>query len=62
MDGVAAHHLLGAWEAGRSGLRRERPARRLTRASRPARLLGALADDRVIAQPNTAAAGNMITL
>jgi hypothetical protein len=25
MDGVAAHHLLGAWEAGRSALRR-RPA------------------------------------
>jgi Iron-containing redox enzyme len=24
MDGVAARHLLGAWEAGRSGLRRER--------------------------------------
>jgi hypothetical protein len=24
MDAVAAHHLLGAWEAGRSGLRRER--------------------------------------
>ena len=24
MDGVTAHHLLGAWEAGRSGLRRER--------------------------------------
>jgi hypothetical protein len=25
MDGLAAHHLLGAWEAGRSALRRERP-------------------------------------
>ncbi|GAA3181768.1 iron-containing redox enzyme family protein [Blastococcus jejuensis] len=25
MDGVTAHHLLGAWEAGRSGLRGERP-------------------------------------
>jgi hypothetical protein len=25
MDAVAAHHLLGAWESGRSGLRRERP-------------------------------------
>jgi hypothetical protein len=25
MDAVAAHHLLGAWEAGRSALRR-RPA------------------------------------
>ena len=24
MDAVAAHHLLGAWEAGRSALRRER--------------------------------------
>ena len=24
MDAVTAHHLLGAWEAGRSGLRRER--------------------------------------
>jgi hypothetical protein len=24
MDAVAAHHLLGAWEAGRTGLRRER--------------------------------------
>jgi hypothetical protein len=24
MDGVTAHHLLAAWEAGRSGLRRER--------------------------------------
>ncbi len=24
LDGVTAHHLLGAWEAGRSGLRRER--------------------------------------
>jgi len=24
MDAVAAHHLLGAWEAGRSGLRRDR--------------------------------------
>ena len=24
MDGVTARHLLGAWEAGRSGLRRER--------------------------------------
>ncbi len=25
MDGLAARHLLGAWEAGRSALRRERP-------------------------------------
>jgi hypothetical protein len=25
MDGVAAHHLLGAWEAGRSALRRQAP-------------------------------------
>jgi hypothetical protein len=24
MDTVAAHHLLGAWEAGRTALRRER--------------------------------------
>jgi hypothetical protein len=25
MDGLAAHHLLGAWEAGRSALRSGRP-------------------------------------
>jgi hypothetical protein len=25
MDAVAAEHLLGAWAAGRSALRRERP-------------------------------------
>jgi hypothetical protein len=25
MDGVAAAHLLGAWESGRSALRGERP-------------------------------------
>jgi hypothetical protein len=25
MDGVAATHLLSAWETGRSALRRERP-------------------------------------
>ena len=31
MDGVAAGHLLGAWEAGRSALRREPALRRLTR-------------------------------
>lgn len=60
MDGVTARHLVGAWEAGRSGLRRARVLAgysRVVAGSAPVR-----ADDRVTAQPNTAAAGNMITL